>query len=98
MTLIGRRNLSGTSTKLRQSASEKVMTRIPNPSPAASLSRMSLRTVCGLDELGLHGCSGLTHVLSILDPDYPTPEVFKAFDDHDKLELRFHDAIQPSSG
>ena len=54
--------------------------------------------MCGLDELGLHGRSGLTHVLSILDPDYPTPEVFKAFDDHDKLELRFHDAIEPSPG
>lgn len=70
----------------------------PNPFPAASLSRMSLRTVCGLDELGLHNRSGLTHVLSILDPNYPTPEVFKAYDDHDKLELRFHDAIEPSTG
>ena len=59
---------------------------------------MSLRTVCGLDELGLHGRSGLTHVLSILDPGYPTPEVFRAYDDHDKLELRFHDAIEPSPG
>ena len=70
----------------------------PNPFPAASLSRMSLRTVCGLDELGLHSRSGLTHVLSILDPGYPTPEVFTAFEDHNKLELRFHDAIEPSPG
>ncbi len=59
---------------------------------------MSLRTVCGLDELGLHCRSGLTHVLSILDPGYPTPEVFTAFEDHNKLELRFHDAIEPSPG
>jgi predicted protein tyrosine phosphatase len=70
----------------------------PNSLPSAPLSRMSLRTVCGLDELGLHSRSGLTHVLSILDPDYPTPEVFRAYDDHDKLELRFHDAIEPAPG
>jgi len=70
----------------------------PNPFPTASLSRMSLRTVCGLDELGLHSRSGLTDVLSILDPGYPTPEVFRVFEDHNKLELRFHDAIAPSPG
>src|SRR5437879_3524811 len=70
----------------------------PNIHTAAPLSRTTLRTVCGLDELGLHSRSGLTHVLSILDPDYPTPEVFRAYDDHDKLELRFHDAIEPSPG
>jgi predicted protein tyrosine phosphatase len=83
---------------LRQLAREKFMMMNPTPFPAASLSERSLRTVCGLDELGLHGRSGLTHVLSILDPDYPTPEVFRAYDDHDKLELRFHDAIESSPG
>jgi predicted protein tyrosine phosphatase len=58
----------------------------------------SLRTVCGLDELAMHSRSGLTHVLSILDPNYPKPEAFSAFDEHDKLELRFHDVIELERG
>jgi predicted protein tyrosine phosphatase len=62
------------------------------------LAMTSLRIVCGLDELATHSRSGLTHVLSILDPHYPKPEVFSAFDEHDKLELRFHGAIEPKRG
>src|SRR5665213_3573557 len=58
----------------------------------------SLRIVCGLDELAMHSRSGLTHVLSILDPNYPKPEVFSAFDERNKLELRFHEAIEPKKG
>jgi predicted protein tyrosine phosphatase len=69
-----------------------------NPSPKKRLAMTSLRIVCGLEELAMHSRSGLTHVLSILDPNYPRPEVFSAFDEHAKLELRFHDAIEPKRG
>ena len=69
-----------------------------NPSPKKRLAMTSLRIVCGLEELAMHSRSGLTNVLSILDPHYPKPEVFSGFDEHAKLELRFHDAIEPAKG
>ncbi len=50
-------------------------------------------SVCGIDELDRHCESGVSHVLSILDPDWPVPEAFGAFGEHAKLELRFHDVI-----
>ena len=34
---------------------------------------VSLLTICGLDELASHSTQGVTHVLSILDPDWPEP-------------------------
>ena len=52
-------------------------------------------TVCGIEELAGHGALGATHVLSILDPDHPVPEAFGAFGEHAKLELRFHDIVDP---
>jgi predicted protein tyrosine phosphatase len=55
-------------------------------------------TICGIDELPLHGAAGVTHVLSILDPDWPEPEAFLRFDPHRRLELRFHDVLAPVSG
>jgi predicted protein tyrosine phosphatase len=51
-------------------------------------------TVCGLDELAEHCNARVSHVLSILDPEWPVPEVFGAFGEHEKLELRFHDVIE----
>ena len=51
-------------------------------------------TVCGLDELAAHGGARVSHVLSILDPEWPVPEVFGTFGEHEKLELRFHDVIE----
>jgi len=55
-------------------------------------------TICGIDELGLH-CEGrVTHVLSILDPGWPGPDAFNAFDPHQRLELRFHDVIDVQPG
>lgn len=50
-------------------------------------------TVCGLDELPGHCAAGVTHVLSILDPEMPAPS---APGDCQRLELRFHDVIEPS--
>jgi predicted protein tyrosine phosphatase len=51
-------------------------------------------TVCGIEELASHCEVGVSHVLSILDPDWPVPEAFGAFGEHAKLELRFHDVIE----
>jgi len=50
-------------------------------------------TVCGLDELPGHCAAGVTHVLSILDPETPAPSTDG---DYLRLELRFHDVIEPS--
>ena len=55
-------------------------------------------TICGIDELGLHCDAGVSHVLSILDPGWPEPEAFGAFDPHRRLELRFHDVIETEPG
>src|SRR4051794_10256569 len=51
-------------------------------------------SICGIEELGDHCEVGVTHVLSILDPDWPVPEVFGTYGEHAKLELRFHDVIE----
>jgi predicted protein tyrosine phosphatase len=58
----------------------------------------SALTVCGLDELDRHSERGVTHVLSILDPEWPEPEAFQDFDPHFRATLRFHDAIEPDPG
>jgi predicted protein tyrosine phosphatase len=50
-------------------------------------------TICGLGELAGHSSGRVTHVLSILDPGYPEPEVFQEYDPHHRLTLRFHDII-----
>jgi len=51
-------------------------------------------SVCGIEELPGHCDAGVSHVLSILDPDWPVPDAFGAFGEHAKLELRFHDIIE----
>lgn len=51
-------------------------------------------SVCGIEELAKHCETGVSHVLSILDPDWPVPDAFGAFGEHAKLELRFHDIIE----
>ena len=58
----------------------------------------STLTVCGIDELDRHSGRGVTHVLSILDPEWPEPEAFQDFDPHFRATLRFHDAIEPEPG
>ena len=52
-------------------------------------------TICGLDELDGHRGRRATHILSILDPEWPEPLAFQAFDPHFRATLRFHDAIEP---
>ena len=51
-------------------------------------------TICGIDELGDHRGSGVTHGLSILDPASPTPEAFESLNAHTSMRLRFHDVIE----
>jgi predicted protein tyrosine phosphatase len=53
-------------------------------------------TICGIPELDEHCAAGVTHVLSILDPDTPDPTAFSAFAPHRRLALRFHDIIETS--
>jgi predicted protein tyrosine phosphatase len=55
-------------------------------------------TVCGIDELEGFCETGASHVLSILDPEWPVPEAFGQFGEHEKLELRFHDIIEATPG
>lgn len=55
-------------------------------------------TICGIAELAEHCSTGASHVLSILDPDYPVPEAFGAFGEHQKLEVRFHDIVDETPG
>ena len=55
-------------------------------------------TVCGLHELSGHAAAGVTHVLSILDPDTPSPTDFGDYGEHARLELRFNDVIEVSPG
>jgi predicted protein tyrosine phosphatase len=58
----------------------------------------SALTICGLEELDCHSARGVTHVLSILDPNWPEPASFWAFDQHVRTTLHFHDAIEPAAG
>src|SRR4051812_34857716 len=46
----------------------------------ACLVSVSLLTICGLEELASHSTRGVTHILSILDPDWPEPDAFRAYD------------------
>jgi predicted protein tyrosine phosphatase len=55
-------------------------------------------TICGLTELGTFQNASVTHVLSILDPNYPEPADFAAYGPHKRLTLRFDDIIEPGPG
>ena len=57
---------------------------------------LHLHTVCGLDELVEHEARGVSHVLSILDPDRADPTAFASYGTHHRITLRFHDAIAPA--
>ena len=53
--------------------------------------------ICGLDELPAQGERGVSHVISILDPDHPLPAAIAAYGDHARLDLRFHDVIEETA-
>jgi predicted protein tyrosine phosphatase len=52
-------------------------------------------TVCGIDELPSHSDRGVTHVLTLLDPGWPSPEALANLGARHYLDLRFHDIIDP---
>jgi predicted protein tyrosine phosphatase len=52
-------------------------------------------TICGIPEIEEHSTAGVTHVLSIHDPDLADPPEFAGFPPHRRLALRFHDIIEP---
>jgi predicted protein tyrosine phosphatase len=51
-------------------------------------------SICGIEELVAHCGTDVSHVLSILDPDWPIPEALDNLGKPTRLELRFHDVIQ----
>jgi predicted protein tyrosine phosphatase len=52
-------------------------------------------SICGLTELGAFRDASVTHVLSILDPNFPEPADFAQYGPHKRLTLRFDDVIEP---
>ena len=59
---------------------------------------ISRLTICGIDELPTHRSHGVTHVLSVLDPEREDPTIFGNFDPHERTILRFHDVIEDKEG
>jgi predicted protein tyrosine phosphatase len=58
----------------------------------------STLTICGIDEIPQHGPRAITHVLSILDPDWPELTGFHGYATHKRTTLRFHDVIDAGPG
>ena len=55
-------------------------------------------TVCGLTELAAHAEADVSHVVSIIDPDWPDPEDFARYRPHRRVLWRFHDIIAEAEG
>ncbi len=55
-------------------------------------------SICGIDDLDGLREAGVTHVLSLLNPGWAEPEPFRAFAPHQRLDLRFHDIVDPLPG
>ncbi len=55
-------------------------------------------TVCGIEELPDQSARNVTHVLSLLDPEYPELDVFRSYARHHRTTLRFHDIIATAPG
>lgn len=53
-------------------------------------------SICGLEALARHCRHGVSHVVSILDPEEPEPESLAAWPAGARLMLRFHDIVGPS--
>lgn len=53
-------------------------------------------SICGLDELPGYARDGVTHVVSILDPDFPDSDAFAGYAPHDRTLMRFDDVIEDS--
>jgi predicted protein tyrosine phosphatase len=59
---------------------------------------ISLLTICGIEEIPQHGPRAVTHVLSLLDPNWPELTGFQTYGKHRRTTLRFHDVIDPGPG
>jgi predicted protein tyrosine phosphatase len=59
---------------------------------------ISVLTICGIEELPEHGARAVTHVLSLLDPNWPQLTGFEAYGAHSRTTLNFHDVIDPGPG
>ncbi|MGO4451340.1 tyrosine phosphatase family protein [Phyllobacterium sp. TAF24] len=59
---------------------------------------ISTLTICGIDELPAQSSRTVTHVLSILDPNWPELEAFQAYGTHHRTTLNFHDIINAEEG
>ena len=53
------------------------------------------QTICGIKDLDGHKHAGVTHLLSILDPEAADPSQFIFYPTMKRLTLRFHDVILP---
>jgi len=59
---------------------------------------ISVLTICGIEELPDHSGRSVSHVLSILDPDWPDIAAFQTYGAHQRSVLQFHDIIDPLPG
>ncbi len=59
---------------------------------------ISVLTICGIEEIPQHGARSVTHVLSLLDPNWPELTSFGTYGQHSRTTLRFHDVIDPGPG
>ena len=55
-------------------------------------------TIVGLDELSALDRHAFSHVVSILDPDYPEPSVLADFSADNRSVLRFDDILRAEAG
>jgi predicted protein tyrosine phosphatase len=56
----------------------------------------SVFTICGIDELPDYRERSVTHVLSLLDPQWPDIAALRNFGAHHRTILQFHDIIDPA--
>jgi predicted protein tyrosine phosphatase len=54
--------------------------------------------VCGIHDLDRFRSIDFSHIVSIVDPGLPLPDILGSFSAHERLELRFHDIIDPDEG
>ncbi|MEN5084134.1 protein-tyrosine-phosphatase [Bosea sp. TWI1241] len=59
---------------------------------------ISTLTICGIEELPAQKARSVSHVLSLLDPDWPELESFAEYGTHERVTLHFHDIIVPQQG
>lgn len=59
---------------------------------------ISVLTVCGIEELPHQRARRVTHVLSLLDPEWPEIDAFESYGAHERKTLRFHDVIEAVEG